>query len=72
MQGILLVVARELARAGEHSRAERAARMAAEALGPTPTVCGVLAEVLELLGESRKAQLLREQTVSKLLTHAEA
>ena len=70
MQGILLVVARELARAGEHSRAERAARMAAEALGPTPTVCGVLAEVLELLGESRKAQLLREQTVSQLLTRA--
>ena len=46
MQGALLLVARELARAGEHDRAQRAARVAAEALGPTPTVCAVLAEVL--------------------------
>lgn len=67
MQGGLLLVARELARAGEHERAERAARVAAEALGPTPTVCAVLAEVLDLLGEQQKAQLLREQTVARLL-----
>ena len=67
-QGALLLVARELARAGEHERAERAARVAAEALGPTPTVCAVLAEVLDLLGEGRKAQLLREQTVAQLLS----
>jgi Flp pilus assembly protein TadD len=68
MQGVLLLVARELARAGEHERAERAARVAAEALGPTPTVCAVLAEVLDLLGEQQKAQLLREQTVAQLLS----
>ncbi|MFT4514223.1 MAG: tetratricopeptide (TPR) repeat protein [Planctomycetota bacterium] len=67
MQGGLLLVARELARSGEHERAERAARVAAEALGPTPTVCAVLAEVLDLLGEKQKAQLLREQTVAQLL-----
>lgn len=68
MQGALLLVARELARAGEHARAERAARVAADALGPTPTVCAVLAEVLDLLGEQAKAQLLREQTVARLLS----
>jgi|GEM_PF-4940546 len=67
MQGVLLVVARELAKAGDHGRAERAARMAAEALGPTPTVCAVLVEVLELLGEEQRAKLLREQTVARLL-----
>ena len=67
MQGALLLVARELARAGELDRAERAARVAAEALGPTPTVCAVLAEVLDLLGQRKKALLLREQTVRRLL-----
>lgn len=72
MQGALLLVARELARAGETQRAERAARVAAEALGPTPTVCAVLAEVLDLLGEEQKAQLLREQTVAKLLAGPQA
>lgn len=72
MQGGLLLVARELARAGEHDRAERAARVAAEALGPTPTVCAVLAEVLDLLGQQQKAQLLREQTVARLLTLPDA
>lgn len=68
LQGTLLLVARELARAGEHARAERAARLAAEALGPTATVCAVLAEVLELLGQEGKARLLREQAVARLLT----
>lgn len=68
MQGGLLLVARELARAGETQRAERAARVAAESLGPTPTVCAVLAEVLDLLGQDQKAQLLREQTVAQLLS----
>lgn len=67
MQGGLLLVARELARGGETQRAERAARVAAESLGPTPTVCAVLAEVLDLLGQDQKAQLLREQTVARLL-----
>ena len=68
MQGGLLLVARELARAGEYQRAERAARVAAESLGPTPTVCAVLSEVLDLLGQDQKAQLLREQTVARLLS----
>ncbi len=68
MQGTLLLVARELARAGESARAERAARFAAESLGPTPTVCAVLAEVLQLLGREDKARLLREQAVARLLT----
>ncbi|MCB9878510.1 MAG: hypothetical protein H6835_13005 [Planctomycetes bacterium] len=67
MQGTLLLVARELARKGDLVKAERAARVAAEALGPTPTVCAVLAEVLDLLGQQQKAQLLREQTVARLL-----
>jgi tetratricopeptide (TPR) repeat protein len=70
LQGALLLVARELARNGEKARAERAARLAAESLGPTATVCAVLAEVLELLGEDGKARLLREQTVARLLVVA--
>lgn len=68
LHGALLLVARELARAGESARAERAARLAAESLGPTATVCAVLAEVLELLGQDGKARLLREQAVVRLLT----
>lgn len=70
MQGTLLLVARELARQGETARAERAARFAAEALGPTPTVCAVLAEVLQLLGRDDKARLLREQAIARLLAEA--
>lgn len=67
MHGTLLLVARELARQGDSARAERAARRAAEALGPTPTVCAVLADVLQLLGKDEKARLLREQAVARLL-----
>lgn len=67
LQGTLLLVAREFARQGDTVRAERAARRAAEALGPTSTVCAVLAEVLELLGKDEKSRLLREQTVARLL-----
>jgi hypothetical protein len=67
LQGALLLVARELARRGDLARAERAAKQAAEQLGPTPTVCAVLAEVLELLGQDGKARLLREQAVLRLL-----
>ena len=68
MQGTMLLVARELARAGESARAERAARMAAEALGPTATVCAVLAEVLGLLGRADQARLLREQAIARLVS----
>ena len=70
LQGALLLVARELARQGDSARAERAAREAAESLGPTPTVCAVLAEVLQLLGKDDKARLLREQAVASLLAVA--
>ncbi len=72
LQGALLLVARELARRGDTARAERAARRAADALGPTPTVCAVLAEVLELLGKDEKARLLREQAIVRLLQPAPA
>lgn len=72
LQGALLLVARELARRGETARAERAARRAADALGPTPTVCAVLAEVLELLGKDEKARLLREQAIVRLLSPGDA
>ncbi|MBX3464193.1 MAG: hypothetical protein KF830_13555 [Planctomycetes bacterium] len=67
LQGTLLLVARELARRGETARAESAARKAAEVLGPTPTVCAVLAEVLQLLGQDEQARLLREQAIVRLL-----
>jgi tetratricopeptide (TPR) repeat protein len=67
LQGTLLLVARELARSGQRDKAERAARFAAESLGPTPTVCAVLAEVLDLLGQEQRAQLLREQAITRLL-----
>lgn len=67
LHGALLLVARELARRGESQRAERAARLAARELGPTPTVCAVLADVLELLGKAEQARLLQEQAVQRLL-----
>lgn len=67
MQGALLLLAREFARLGQFDQAERAARQAAAMLGPTPTVCAVLAEVLRLLGREREARLLGEQTVRHLL-----
>jgi tetratricopeptide (TPR) repeat protein len=68
LQGALLLVARELARRGESERAERAASVAARSLGPTPTVCAVLADVLGLLGKDAEARLLREQAVTALLS----
>jgi len=61
------VVARELARQGELEQARRAAQQAAETLGPTPTVCAVLVEVLRLLGREHEASLLGEQAVQRLL-----
>ena len=67
MQGTLLVVARELARQGELEQARRAAQHAAEILGPTPTVCAVLVEILQLLGRDEEARLLGEQAVQRLL-----
>ncbi|MGE3175017.1 MAG: hypothetical protein AB7O97_20480 [Planctomycetota bacterium] len=67
MQGTLLLVARELARLGHLDAARRAAQQAAETLGPTPTVCAVLAEVLHLLGREQEARLLGEQAVQRLL-----
>lgn len=67
LQGALLVLAREFARQGHYEQAERAARQAAQVLGPTPTVCAVLAEVLGMLGRDAEARLLGEQAVRHLL-----
>ncbi len=67
LQGTLLLAARELARQGQHDAARRAAQQAATTLGPTPTVCAVLADVLRLLGRDQEARLLTEQAVQRLL-----
>jgi hypothetical protein len=67
MQGTLLLLAREFARDGDTVHAERAARMAAAALGPTPTVVAVLADVLTRLGKEQQAALLCDQAVQRLL-----
>jgi hypothetical protein len=71
LQGTLLLAARELARQGQLDAARRAAQQAAEKLGPTPTVCAVLAEVLRLLGKEQEARLLGEQAVQRLLTYGQ-
>ncbi len=67
LQGTLLLAARELARLGQIEAARRAAQQAAELLGPTPTVCAVLADVLRLLGREQEARLLGEQAIQRLL-----
>lgn len=67
MEGTLLLVAREYARAGDHAHAMRAATLAARKLGPTPTVTRLLAEVLELCGRDAEARELREEAVLRLL-----
>ena len=67
MQGTLLLAARELARQGRTEEARRAAARAAEALGPTATVCTVLAETLTLLDAKDDAQRLAEQAMQRLL-----
>ena len=67
MQGTLLLAARELARQGRSEEARRAAARAAEALGPTATVCTVLAETLTLLDAKDDAQRLAEQAMQRLL-----
>jgi tetratricopeptide (TPR) repeat protein len=72
MQGTLLLLAREFARDGQTGKAERAARAAAQALGPTPSVTAVLGEVLQLLGKQQQAALLCEQAVLRLLGHGAA
>ncbi len=67
LQGTLLLVARELARRGEQERAARAARLATESLGPSPSVVAALTEVLELLGRQPEARNLRAQAVRRLV-----
>lgn len=67
MQGAVLLAARELARLGQHEEALRAARLAADSLGPTPTVCMALAETLEQIGQRERAQLLAIESVQALL-----
>lgn len=58
MQGALLLVARQLARRGDAPAAERAARQAALALGPTPTTLRMLADVAAALGRTEEAARL--------------
>ena len=67
LEGALLLVARQLARAGEHRKALRAARRAARALGPTPTVTAVLAEVLTACGQVEEARTLGEAALRRLV-----
>ncbi len=70
MQGMVLLLARELARRGQTDDALRAARHAAETLGPTTTVCLVLAETLDRLGQTERSQQLAEQAALQLLQPA--
>lgn len=67
MQGTVLLVANELARLGQRDAALRAARHAAERLGPTPTVCLSLAETLVVLGDPDRAQALAVEAAQRLL-----
>ena len=67
MQGVVLLVAKELARLGQREAALRAARHAAEHLGPTPTVCMALAETLQQLGEPAQGRRLAVEAVQRLL-----
>jgi tetratricopeptide (TPR) repeat protein len=67
VEGALLLVARELARAGETRKALRAARRAARRLGPTPTVTRMLVSVLELCGNAAEAEQLRQEASTRLL-----
>ena len=66
-QGGLLLVARELARAGEHKKAMRAARRAAREGQLSPTVAVILAEVMALCGQQEEAAQLGQQAVLHLL-----
>ncbi|MEZ5965370.1 MAG: hypothetical protein R3F56_16175 [Planctomycetota bacterium] len=65
-EGGLLLVARAHARRGEVRQAVRAARRAARALGPSPTVSMVLAEVLRLAGDSG-AEAFADEATARLL-----
>lgn len=67
-EGTLLLVAREYARAGDHRKAMRAARRAARALGPTPTVTTVLAEVLQLCGKQGEAEQITQDALLRLVS----
>ena len=66
-QGGLLLVARELARVGEHDKAMRAARRAAREAELSPTVAVFLAEVMALCGKQEEAQQLGQEAVLRLL-----
>ncbi|MHC4513184.1 MAG: tetratricopeptide repeat protein [Planctomycetota bacterium] len=66
-QGGLLLVARELARAGEHRKAMRAARRAAKDAELSPTVAVILAEVMALCGQQEEAEQLGQEAVLRLL-----
>lgn len=72
MEGTVLLVAREYARQGDTTRAERAARAAARSLGLTPSTAAVLAEVLELCGRHEDAEMICKQAVKRLVAPEES
>ena len=63
-------MARQLARAGEHRKAMRAARRAAKDGELSPTVAVILAEVMALCGQREEAEQLGRQAVLRLLSPA--
>ena len=66
-EGTLLLVAREYSRLGEHRKALRAARRAAQALGPTASVTSVWGEVRDRSGRGEEAEQLRDAALHGLL-----
>jgi len=66
-QGGLLLVARELARAGEHRKAMRAARRAAKDTRLSPTVAVILTEVMMLCGQREEAREFGQEAALRLL-----
>lgn len=67
VQGAVLLVARQYARAGDHARAERAARAAVRGLPMTPSVAAAFAEVLELCGHREDSRQVTEDAVRRLV-----
>ncbi len=71
VDGALLLVAREYARAGEARRAERATRLVAERVGLTARTAPVIAEVLERVGRPEEASRIYKEAVRRLLAPGE-
>ena len=69
-EGTVLLVARELARRGEHAKALRAARHASQQLGPTPEVLAVLGEVLTRADRQEEAAQICQEALLRLVANA--